>query len=166
MRFFTPTQWQAWCVERQVPLRKEDKRPDLSADYFHIVNVPYVIDSGAKVSLARFFYSVVAHESETLILLDDWGVWPSSQHMPLFNRFREALGERRPLIEAPGHLITSSDSDDGISIIATSLLFAWDCYGISSSGRDAFYISHDELCFYASRDASIASRVEEQLNLK
>jgi hypothetical protein len=113
--------------------------------------------------MARFLFSHIAPAPETLLLVDDWAVWPSSQHMPLFTRFREVLGERRTLIESPGHLVADSDADDAVSIIATSLLFIWDCYGISSSGRDAFYISHDEFCFFASRDESAAARVAEQL---
>lgn len=164
MRFLTPDQWQAWCVARQVPLREAGWiRPGIDADHFHIADLPYPPDSGAKVSLARRLFSLVASESETLLLVDDWAVWPSSQHLPLFTRFREALGERRPLIEAPGHVVTPADTDDAISIVATSLLFIWDCYGISSTGRDAFYISHDEFCYFASRDASVAERVTSEL---
>jgi hypothetical protein len=164
MRFLTPQEWQSWCSARQIPSRERGWiRPDLSAEHFHIVDVPYPADSVAKVTQARFLYSLVVPEPETLLLVDDWAVWPSSQHMPLFTRFRQALGEERALIEAPGHLVATSDSDDAISIIATSLLFIWDCYGISSSGRDAFYISHDEFCFFASRDSSVAARVAEQL---
>ena len=164
MRFLTPAEWQAWCAERQIPLREASWiRPDISVDHFHIADVPYRTDSGAKVSMARFLFSLIAPSPETLLLVDDWAVWPSSQHMPLFARFREALGERRTLIESPGHLVAASDADDAVSIIATSLLFIWDCYGISSSGRDAFYISHDEFCFFASRDESVAARVAEQL---
>ena len=164
MRFLTPAEWQNWCTQRQIPLREAGWiRPDLSADHFHVADVPYDGDSGAKVSMARFLFSLVAPEPETLILVDDWAVWPSSQHMPLFTRFRQALGESRPLIESPAHLVSASDSDDAVSIVATSLLFSWDCYGISSSGRDAFYISHDEFCFFASRDASVAAQVTEQL---
>jgi hypothetical protein len=83
--------------------------------------------------------------------------------LALFTRFRQALGERRPLIEAPGHIVTVSDAEDAISIVATSLLFIWDCYGISTSGRDAFYISHDEYCYFASRDASTAERVASEI---
>jgi len=74
-----------------------------------------------------------------------------------------AFGERRPLIEAPGHIVTPTDADDAISIVAISLLFIWDCYGISSTGRDAFYISHDEYCYFASRDAPVAERVRSEL---
>jgi hypothetical protein len=50
-----------------------------------------------------------------------------------------------------------------VSIVATSLLFIWDCYGISASGRDAFYLSRDEFCYFASRDPSAAARVREQI---
>lgn len=127
----------------------------------NIVDVKYPADSGAKVSLARYLFSLVAKDEETLLLVDDWAVWPSSQHMPLFTRFREALGEHRPLIEAPGHLVTPSQTDDAVSIVSTALLFIWDCYGISSSGRDAFYFSHDEYCYFASRDAEVAAEVQK-----
>ena len=81
--------------------------------------------------------------------------------MPLFTRFREAFGEHRPLIEAPGHLVTPSETDDAVSIISTALLFMWDCYGISSSGRNAFYFSHDEYCYFASRNAEVAAGVQK-----
>lgn len=163
MRFLSPEDWQAWCVERNVPLRETVRvRPVIAAGHFHIVEVPYDGDSGRKVSLARLLFSVVAPEPESLLLLDDWEVWPSSQHLPLFTRFRQALGESRPLIESPGHLVAASDHDDAVSIIATALMFFWDCYGISASGRDAFYVSHDEYGYFASRDASVAARVGEQ----
>ena len=123
MRFLSPEQWQAWCVERQVPLRESGWiRPDIGAGHFHIADLAYPPDSGAKVSLARRLFSLVASESETLVLVDDWAVWPSSQHLPLFTRFREALGERRPLIEAPGHIVTPTDTDDAISIDRKSVV--------------------------------------------
>jgi len=164
MRFLTPAQWQTWCLERQISLRETGwTRPDIGADNFHIAELPYPQESGAKVSLARQLFPLVASEAESLILVDDWTVWPSSQHLPMFTRFRQALGEQRPLVEAPGHLVSPADTDDAISIVATSLFFIWDCYGISSTGRDAFYISHDESCHFASRDASVAERVASQL---
>ena len=159
MRILTPTQWQSWCVERQVPLRDVGWiRPDITAEHFHVVELPYPPDSGAKVRLARWLFSLIASEPETLVLVDDWAVWPSSQHMPLFDRFRQSLGEFRPLIEAPGHLITAADADDGRSVIALSLFFIWDCFGISASGRDAFKVSHDEYCWFASRDSDRAAQ--------
>lgn len=163
MRFLSQSEWQNWCTERKVPLRAAGwTRPDIGEEHFHIVDLPYPTDSGGKVSMAHFLLSLVPPEPETLLLIDDWAVWPSCQHMPLFTRFREAFGESRPLIEAPGHLFTHADSDDAVSIVATSLFFIWDCYGISASGRNAFYFSHDEYCYFASRDASVAEQVRAE----
>jgi hypothetical protein len=84
--------------------------------------------------------------------------------MPLFARFREAFGERRPLIEAPGHLITPEEADDAVSIITLSLLFMWDCHVLSSSGRDAVFTSHDGLGWFASRDPSVTAAVQKKID--
>jgi hypothetical protein len=100
---------------------------------------------------------------ELLIWLGDWAVWPSAQHMPLFSRFRQAFGEHRPLIEAPGHLVTPDEIEDGVSILTTSLLFLWDCHVLTASGRDVVFVSHDGFGWFSSRDASVASSVSQQL---
>jgi hypothetical protein len=98
-----------------------------------------------------------------LIWLGDWAVWPDRQHMPLFSRFRQAFGEHRTLIEAPGHIVAPDEIEDGVSILITSVLFVWDCHLLTSSGRDALFVCHDEWGCFGSRDASVASSVGEQL---
>jgi hypothetical protein len=84
--------------------------------------------------------------------------------MPLFTRFREAFGERRPLIEAPGHLLTPEEADDAISIISLSLSFIWDCHVLSASGRDAVFTSHDEFGWFASREPLVAASVRNKID--
>ena len=83
--------------------------------------------------------------------------------MPLFTRFREAFGEKRPLIDAPGHVLTSEEGDDALSIMSVSLLFMWDCHVLSNSGRDAVYTSHDEFGWFASRDRAVAETAHEKI---
>ncbi len=83
--------------------------------------------------------------------------------MPLFTRFRQALGERRPLIEAPGHLVTPAEADDGLSILIVSLQFVWDCHILTASGRDAIFVSHDEFGWFASRDKSVTESVHQKI---
>ena len=116
-----------------------------------------------KVGLARILYSLIDPAPELLLWLDDWAVWPSSQHMPLFTRFRQAIGEQRPLIDAPGHLVAPAEADDAVSIITVSLQFIWDCHIITASGRDAIFISHDESGWFGSRNASIADAARQQI---
>jgi hypothetical protein len=59
-------------------------------------------------------------------------------------RFREAFGERRPFIQAPGHLIRGDELDDGISILLMTLLFTWDSTVLAGNEPVAFFCSHDE----------------------
>jgi hypothetical protein len=166
MRFLTPQQWQDWCVERGVPLQNCGWiRPALDVGVFHSAKYPVPTDSGGKICLARQLVKFVASDRETLLLLDDWAVWPSSQHLPLFTRFREAVGENRSLIEAPGQLVDAAETDDAVSIVAMSLLFFWDCYGISATGGEAFYISHDEHYRLFGPEPAVVSRVAEELQM-
>ena len=50
--------------------------------------------------------------------------------------------------------------------VLTSLFFMWDCYGISSTGRNAFFVSHDEYGFFVSRDSSVTERVSSEFSAK
>jgi hypothetical protein len=80
-----------------------------------------------------------------LLWLSDWAVWPNSQHMPLFTRFRDAFDESRPLIETPGHLFQANEIDDAVSVLAIAMLFVWDCHVFPADGP-VFVTSHDEWC--------------------
>jgi hypothetical protein len=121
------------------------------------------MDSGRKVAFARFLFSLLDTAPELLVWVGDWAVWPSCQHMPLFTRFRQAFGEVRPLIEAPGHLLNPSELDDAVSIFIVSFAFLWNCHLLTSSGRDAVFISHDEYGWFASRDESVAQSVARRI---
>ena len=80
-RVRTPREWQPWCTERQLPWYEAGwSHPDISADHVHLVDMPYRTDSGATVSMARVLFSRVAPDPETLLLIEDGAVWPSSQH--------------------------------------------------------------------------------------
>src|SRR5260221_242453 len=154
MQILTYAQCAAWCSQRGFPTRQilghiVGPDPDLQSPEFYFVTFTLPPDSGRKVSLAHFLYSLLDPSPELLIHLGDWAVWPSSQHMPLFTRFREAFGEKRLLIEAPGHVLTADEADDAVSIISVSMLFFWNCHILSASGRDAIFVSHDEYGWFA-----------------
>ena len=168
MRFLTFAESADWCARHSYPTRQREgyivrPEPDITIDELERVEFALPKDSGRKVWLATFLYGAADQSLELMIWLGDWAVWPSCQHMPLFTRFREAFGEHRPLIEAPGHLVTPDEVEDGISILTTSLLFFWDCHLLTASGRDVLFVSHDEIGWFGSRDASVASAVRQQL---
>jgi len=166
MRFLTYPESADWCSRRNYPIRQREGNilgPDIQPPEFQRVELALPTDSGRKVWLARFIYGLLAPSPELLIWIGDWALWPSSQHMPLFSRFRQAFGEGRSLIEAPGHLVTPSEIEDGVSILTMSLLFFWDCHVLTASGRDVVFVSHDEFGWFGSRDSSVAGSVCQQL---
>ncbi len=168
MRFLTYSQCAEWCSERQFPTRQIEgyivgPDPQIQSPDFHVLKFNPPVDSGRKVWLARFLYSLLQPSPELLIWVGDWDVWPSSQHMPLFTRFREAFGEKRPVIDAPGHLLTAEEEDDAVSIMSVSLLFFWNWHVLSGSGRDAVFTSHDEFGWFASRDPGVTATAREKI---
>ncbi|MFN0129528.1 MAG: hypothetical protein ACKV19_22910 [Verrucomicrobiales bacterium] len=168
MRCLTYSECAEWCARRDFPMRHIEgcvvgPHPELESPPFHFVDFTVPTDSGRKVAFGRFLYSLIDSAPELLFWLGEWAVWPSSQHMPLFSRFRQAHGESRPLIEAPGNLLGSDEADDAVSILVVSLQFVWNCHILSSSGRDAVFVSHDEFGWFASRDEAVAASARRKI---
>jgi hypothetical protein len=74
--------------------------PDLTEADFRFAMFSIPEDAGRRVTLVKSLISLLGESAELLVQIGDWAVWPSGQHMPLFDRFHQAFGERRPLIEA------------------------------------------------------------------
>ena len=108
-------------------------------------------DAGRRVAFAKNLLPLLDESAELLVQIGDWAVWPSGQHMPLFDRFLQAFGERRPLIEAPGHVIPACGRDDAVSILVLSVLYLWNCHVLADNGDQALFVSHDEYGWFAVR---------------
>ncbi len=107
-------------------------------------------DSGRKVALARSISDIFFERRPVALWITSWGIWPSSEHMDLFDQYRAAHSERRPLHEAPIHLFESdTDRDALLSILSLVLFFGWDAE-IFTWQRTSLSVtlSHDAwLCF-------------------
>lgn len=167
MQFLSPPECVEWCLRCGFPTRQvrgeSVPSPAPDPDGFHFARFSHPADSGRKVWLASYLCSLLKSEREVLLWLGSWSVWPSSQHMPLVTRLRQAFGEHRPLIESPGHLIPGAELDDAISLLAISLLFVWDCHVVGGSGRDAIFTSHDEFGWFGSRQEGVSQAALQAL---
>lgn len=149
MRCLTHKECAAWCRGRGYPVLGANPYGRTSPgveDDFELLRLEYPKDSGQRLALVKRVIEWLAQQGEILIWVTDWSAWPSSQHMPLFARLREACGEPRPLMEAPGHLLASHEVDDAVSVGVLAALFYWDCYALPSSLGPVFHCSHDEWC--------------------
>jgi len=168
MKFLTRDESAAWAKQRGYPLAShEDGLVRLSRNFnrlpFHSALFPIPTDSGRKSHLAKSLYSLVGDDDEILLWIDHWAIWPSSQHPPLFSRLRQSFGTAQSLDEAPGQLLAKDEADDAISIILVALIFIWDCHILTSSGRLALYVSHDEYGWIASHDQLEVETARKQL---
>jgi hypothetical protein len=154
MTFLSRLECNEWCKNHGYRIPEywgNSPKKDLINRRFTRSEYPHPTDSGRKVALARSVLQAFG-SGETLIWVENWEVYPSSGHLPLAQRFREALGEKRLLNEAPGHLAGVEEKDDAISVVIMALEFFWDCLALHSSGEDMLFISHDEYWWFASKD--------------
>jgi hypothetical protein len=106
-------------------------------------------DSGAKVGLARIIASTFLEQGPAILWINEWGIWPSSEHMDIFSRYRLSYGEGRIPDDAPVHIFDSiEDKDAFISILSLSLFFIWGVEVTDLDRSRAITISHDEWLEY------------------
>jgi len=164
MQFLTHGECVEWARGRKFPLSETQPtwitlQREFPTPPFHLILIKFPKDSGKKVVLAKMLYSLFEESANVLIWIEGTEIWPSSQHMPLLQRLRESLGEKRPIDKTPGHLVSIKDKDDAVSLILISLLFIWDCHILAESGQEAVHISHDEFAWFASHDPKLAEKV-------
>jgi len=142
MKFLTKSECEQWCAERGLltpaPLYK---RPAPDGYVTQDFSIPE--DAGARVALCRSLWPGEWTQGQRLLWVKEWSIWPSGEHMPIYTKWRSALGDNRVMIEAPGHVVEPDEDDDGLSVLVMSALFLWDCW-VYTENAAVVMISHDE----------------------
>jgi hypothetical protein len=114
-------------------------------------------DSGEKVALARLLVEVFASlkSTEIILYISEWGIWPSSENMEIFDSYRLAKGETRKLEEAPIHRFTSADDPTLLGLLCLALYFIWGVELFDREGKCLFSLSHDEWFEIRTTDPSV-----------
>jgi hypothetical protein len=140
MRFITSEECARFC-EGLADLGPDHRpAPDLPGRFRMRVLAP------AKASQFLWFSRVVEAALQPrrplLVWITDWGVWPSSENLHLYDRFRQAYGELRLLHEAPGHLCMDYEGAEVVTLAWLALLFGWDAHRIPVGGFARAFVSH------------------------
>lgn len=101
-------------------------------------------DSGMKVGLARLIVNLLLDHGPFCLWVTATGIWSSSEHLDLFDRYRLSFGEHRNVQDAPVHLLEEGDRAAGISLLCLALFFVWDVEIIALDRLIAISVSHDE----------------------
>jgi hypothetical protein len=166
MNFLTPDDCRAWAASHSFPFKSRPRYGDLEGSGFAAYKFTIPSDAGRRVTLARLLWESTAQgKPEALLWITDWSVWPSGEHMPLALTLRTALGENRPIADAPGHLFRMGEDDNALSFLSVALLFLWDAYLLSASGEIAVFLSHDECGVVLARNPDAGLPIQKRLAL-
>jgi len=136
-------------------------------DFLGPANFAIPCDSGKKAVLSRAIVSWLREapsdgkQSEGLLWIDEYGIWPSGEIWCLFDGFRRSLGEHRPLYERPGHFFTDQDLPQVEALLAMVLYFSWGAVLVSQQRHLVVRISHDEQASFFARDRGVLTAVEQ-----
>ena len=122
--------------------------------------------ASANIMLGDILAPLFEDEDEVLLYVDGWGEPPdyyADAH--LFDRFRQALGEKTSVQEKPGNLFYPGDYADLLSMLRLMLLFGWGANVIASSGKVLVRIfDYDCGELYASDPALLDQELLDQLD--
>lgn len=145
MLFLTKDQCRRWASDHKYPPGEQANSVLADGPPFLCQTFAIPSDAGARVALAREIWAGVGSgQPEALLWVTDWSVWPSSEHMPLADAMRRGFGEDRPLHVAPGCLVRLGEDEQALSVLVMAVLFLWDCWVLSPTGKRAAFFSHDE----------------------
>jgi hypothetical protein len=107
------------------------------------------VDSGAKVGLARILANTFLDRCPAILWITETGIWGSSEHMDLFEKYRLSFGEKRSIRDAPVHTFEpDGDRNSLISILSLALFFCWGFEIMNQDRSLAMTVSHDEWIEY------------------
>lgn len=136
-----------------------------TASDFYACKVTYLLsaDAGRKTALARALSHLLDSSGMGLLWITEWGVFPSSENMALFDGYRRSLGDDRPLHAAPGHLFDAHERKEVECLIGLALYFFWDA-SIFDAGSIWLELSHDEVFSVSARDDAALRSCEKVLS--
>lgn len=127
---------------------------------------PIPADSGRKTVISRTIASFFDTEDESLLWIDEFGIWKSCEDWTLFEGFRHSLGEESPLYEKPGHIFSRKDLDSVGSLLAMALYFCWGAVIVKADKSLVVRISHDEILdIYIPEETVFPKDVIERIEL-
>ncbi len=132
----------SWCENHGIQLNGRDL-PQINKDELKHFSIP--ADTGNKIAIVKNHFEQFKNEKEVFAWITEWGIFPSSERMHIFEKFRSSYGEERHLINAPGHIFEKAEFEDALSIATLAVLFLWDCFVFNDQGTKTLFYSHDEI---------------------
>jgi hypothetical protein len=156
LRFYTKDECESWLSG------KERRKPDLTPGV-HVERIQYPPEPYRVFCIAHWIASALTYRRPTLLLITEWGIWPSSENWHLYYKLRQTYGDNRLLHEAPGHLFLEHESEDLASFLQVSMLNGWGGYVLTQANYVNAFFSHDEYIDFFAEHSENLSDVRKEL---
>jgi hypothetical protein len=95
--------------------------------------------------VARAIESSLYINSQCLVWITGWEIWPSSENWQLFYRYRQSYGSNKLLLEAPGHLFLPYERAEIATMVWLGMLQGWDVHVFPDNvWSNCVFVSNDE----------------------
>jgi len=149
LRFYTKEESDKWLSDRQ------RGKPDLM-EGVSVERMEYPSEAHRFFFVARCIASQLTFRRPALLLITEWGIWPSSENWHLYYTLRRSYSDFRLLHEAPGHLFLEHEVEDLASFLQLSVLNGWGGYRLTEMDYVNAFLSHDEyIDFFAEKSSNL-----------
>jgi len=80
---------------------------------------------------------------QCLLLITEYGIWPSSENLHLYYKLREAYKEKSKLHDSPGHLFEHGEQADLTTYLSLAIQFGWGGYLLPEPCTVELNLSHN-----------------------
>jgi hypothetical protein len=149
LRFYTKQECDEWLSGRQ------RKLPDTCPGSFLTTSFPD--KAFGYYYTARWIASSITFRDPALLLITEWGIWPTSENWHLYYKLRNSYGDFRLLHEAPGHFFLGHEMEDLATFLQVSMLNGFGGYLLTGANYVNCFFSHDQyINFYADTEANLS----------
>lgn len=142
MNFLSLQECQNWCLEHKYKLvRREIYTKKLMP---FSLRQTFSLESRHVAHLAKLISNNSICKKGALLWITEYGIWPSEENRPFFDKIRSAFGEERPLQEAPGFYFDELELNMLSGFIRLAVSFGWGGYTLSPVAEGCVFFSHDE----------------------
>ena len=161
MRFISTSEAATWA-SRFARTGSSDGYPDRQPVGWHGIQVEFAKEPGHRhYWIARELVRAVDEWESCLLWITTYGVWPSSENLHLYYRFRDSYRETSHLDERPALLALKHESVDVESFLHLAILFIWDAYLVTLEDYARVFVSHDGFATVSSENADALSDVRQ-----
>jgi hypothetical protein len=136
MRCLTPLEISTWLQQTN---QIEDPRHSSDKDAYHLAfHAPSNYNYQANECFWESVVTEVVDGNELIIVITDMGLEQASQNF-VFDAIRQAINEKRSLIEAPGFSFSYDEREKTVALLSLASCFGWKCYLYAGQGQATFF---------------------------